>query len=66
MATFLVSEAGRIRCQMHGTKLTLLEETSYSLVHQDNAADIPTQQEFKTLLEKGNDEQKIETMKRIL
>jgi hypothetical protein len=33
-------------------------------VHQDNAADVPSQNEFKQALEKGNDEQKIETMVR--
>lgn len=31
-------------------------------VHQDNAADVPTQNELKQALEKGSDEQKIETM----
>ncbi|KAL5115211.1 coatomer subunit beta [Pleosporales sp. CAS-2024a] len=41
-------------------------ENSYSLVHQDNAADVPSQNELKQALEKGNDEQKIETMKKIL
>ncbi|KAJ9647771.1 coatomer subunit beta [Coniosporium tulheliwenetii] len=41
-------------------------ENVYSLVHQDNAADQPTQQELKTQLEKGTDDTKIETMKRIL
>ena len=41
-------------------------ENAYSLVHQDNAADQPTQQELKTQLEKGTDDTKIETMKRIL
>jgi coatomer subunit beta len=41
-------------------------ENAYSLVHQDNAADLPTQQEVKTQLEKGSDESKVETMKRIL
>jgi coatomer subunit beta len=35
-------------------------------VHQDNAADIPSQNELKQALEKGTDESKIETMKRIL
>ncbi|KAI4134230.1 MAG: hypothetical protein LQ347_001702 [Umbilicaria vellea] len=39
---------------------------SYSLVHQDNTADQPTLQELKTQLEKGTDETKVETMKRIL
>lgn len=41
-------------------------ENSYSLVHQDNAADVPSQNELKNALEKGSDEQKIETMKKIL
>ncbi|OCL05114.1 Coatomer, beta subunit [Glonium stellatum] len=41
-------------------------ENAYSLVHQDNAADIPSQNELKQALEKGTDESKIETMKRIL
>ena len=44
---------------------TFLEHT-YSLVHLDNSADQPTQQELKTQLEKGTDETKVETMKRIL
>lgn len=35
-------------------------------MHQDNAADIPSQNELKQALEKGTDESKIETMKRIL
>ncbi|KZF26381.1 coatomer subunit beta-like protein [Xylona heveae TC161] len=39
---------------------------AYSLVHMDNAADQPTVQELKTQLEKGNDETKLDTMKRIL
>lgn len=41
-------------------------DQSYSLVHQDNAADQPSTQELKTQLEKGSDETKIDTMKRIL
>lgn len=41
-------------------------DTSYTLVSQDNAADLPSQQELKTQLEKGTDETKVETMKRIL
>ncbi|KAJ4404852.1 coatomer subunit beta [Didymella pomorum] len=41
-------------------------ENAYSMVHQDNAADVPSDNELKTALEKGNDEQKIETMKKIL
>ncbi|KAI9885133.1 MAG: hypothetical protein M1823_003063 [Watsoniomyces obsoletus] len=40
---------------------------AYSLVHPDNsAAEQPTLQELKTQLEKGTDETKVETMKRIL
>lgn len=35
-------------------------------MHQDNAADVPSQNELKQALEKGTDESKIETMKRIL
>jgi coatomer subunit beta len=41
-------------------------ENAYSLVHQDNTADQPSLQDFRTQLEKGNDESKTETMKRIL
>ncbi|QIX02410.1 hypothetical protein AMS68_007927 [Peltaster fructicola] len=41
-------------------------DSSYSLVHQDNTADQPSQQDLKTQLEKGTDESKVETMKRIL
>lgn len=41
-------------------------EHAYSLVHQDNTADQPTLQELKTNLEKGSDDSKVETMKRIL
>ena len=41
-------------------------DNAYSLVHQDNAADQPSQQDLKVQLEKGNDESKEETMKRIL
>jgi hypothetical protein len=33
-------------------------------VHQDNAADVPSQNELKNSLEKGSDEHKIETMVR--
>ena len=39
---------------------------AYSMVHQDNTADQPTLQDLKTQLEKGTDETKVETMKRIL
>ncbi|EMD00849.1 hypothetical protein BAUCODRAFT_29226 [Baudoinia panamericana UAMH 10762] len=41
-------------------------ESSYSLVHQDNTADQPSQQDLKNQLEKGSDDTKVETMKRIL
>ena len=41
-------------------------ENAYSLVHQDNAADVPSVSDLRTQLEKGNDETKVETMKRIL
>jgi coatomer subunit beta len=41
-------------------------DNTYSLVHQDNAADQTSQQDLKTQLEKGTDDSKIETMKRIL
>ncbi|KAI9829703.1 MAG: coatomer subunit beta [Phylliscum demangeonii] len=44
---------------------TFLEQ-AYSLLHQDNTADQPTLQEIKTQLEKGTDDTKIETMKRVL
>src|SRR4051794_9905991 len=45
--------------------MSFLEQT-YTLVHQDNASDTPSQQDLKTQLEKGTDESKQETMKRIL
>ncbi|KAJ4667219.1 coatomer subunit beta [Exophiala dermatitidis] len=41
-------------------------DNSYSLVHLDNTADQPSQQDLKTQLEKGNDETKLETMRTIL
>ena len=41
-------------------------DNSYSLVHLDNTADQPNQQELKTQLEKGTDETKVDTMRRIL
>jgi coatomer subunit beta len=41
-------------------------DTAYSLVHQDNTADQPSLQDLKTQLEKGNDDSKLETMKRVL
>ena len=46
--------------------MTTYLEHSYSIVHQDNSADQPTLQEFKNQLEKGNDDTKVETMKKIL
>lgn len=44
---------------------TFLDQ-AYSLVHQDNTADTPSLQDLRTQLEKGSDEAKCETMKRIL
>lgn len=41
-------------------------ESTYTLVHDDNASDATSQQDLKTQLEKGSDESKMETMKRIL
>ncbi|KAL2818264.1 adaptin N terminal region-domain-containing protein [Aspergillus granulosus] len=41
-------------------------ENSYSLVHLDNAADQPSVQDLKLQLEKGTDETKLETMRRII
>ncbi|KFA63937.1 hypothetical protein S40285_03775 [Stachybotrys chlorohalonatus IBT 40285] len=41
-------------------------ENAYSLVHQDNAADVPSISDLRTQLEKGTDDTKVETMKRIL
>ena len=41
-------------------------DNSYSLLHLDNTADQPNQQDLKTQLEKGTDETKVETMRRIL
>lgn len=41
-------------------------ENAYSLVHQDNTADQPSLQDLRNQLEKGTDESKVETMKRIL
>ena len=41
-------------------------ETAYSLVHQDNTADQPSIQELKMQLEKGTDETKLDTMRRII
>lgn len=41
-------------------------ENAYTLIHQDNAADQPSLQDLKTQLEKGDDDSKMETMRRIL
>ncbi|KAI4720330.1 Coatomer, beta subunit [Aureobasidium sp. EXF-10727] len=41
-------------------------DNAYSLVHQDNTADQPSLQDLKNQLEKGTDESKQDTMKRIL
>ncbi|KAL2795734.1 adaptin N terminal region-domain-containing protein [Aspergillus keveii] len=41
-------------------------ENAYSLVHMDNAADQPSLQELKLQLEKGNDETKLDTMRRVI
>ncbi|KAH8697348.1 putative coatomer subunit beta [Talaromyces proteolyticus] len=41
-------------------------ENTYSLVHQDNTADQPSLQDLKMQLEKGTDETKLETMRRII
>ncbi|THY10158.1 Coatomer, beta subunit [Aureobasidium pullulans] len=41
-------------------------DNAYSLVHQDNTADQPSLQDLRNQLEKGTDESKQETMKRIL
>lgn len=46
--------------------MTTFLEHSPSLVHQDNTADQPSLQDLRTQLEKGTDESKQETMKRIL
>lgn len=55
-----------VLCSTNIDKMASYLDNSYSLVHQDNTADQPTQQELKTQLEKGTDESKVETMKRIL
>lgn len=41
-------------------------ENAYSLIHLDNTADQPSVQDLKMQLEKGNDESKLETMRRII
>lgn len=46
--------------------MTTFLENSYSLIHQDNSADLPSLQDLRNQLEKGTDESKVETMKRVL
>lgn len=46
--------------------MTTFLENAYSLVHQDNTADVPSLNDLKNQLEKGTDESKCDTMKRIL
>ncbi|KAI1639252.1 Coatomer, beta subunit [Biscogniauxia mediterranea] len=46
--------------------MTTFLENAYSLVHQDNAADVPTMSDLRMQLEKGTDETKVDTMKHIL
>ncbi|KAL1996750.1 hypothetical protein VTN49DRAFT_7615 [Thermomyces lanuginosus] len=41
-------------------------ENSYTLVHMDNSADQPSVQELRMQLEKGTDETKLETMRKII
>lgn len=41
-------------------------EQAYSLVHLDNPADQPSMSDLRTQLEKGTDDTKIETMRRVL
>jgi coatomer subunit beta len=41
-------------------------ETCYTIIHQDDSQEQPSLQELKMALEKGSEEAKIETMKRIL
>lgn len=46
--------------------MALYLESSYSLVHQDNASDQPSLQDLKSQLEKGTDETKMDTMRKVL
>jgi coatomer subunit beta len=46
--------------------MALFLNNAYSLVHQDNTADQPSVQDLKMQLEKGSDESKLETMRRII
>lgn len=56
--------AGSVR-QLPDTMASFLDN-AYSLVHQDNTADQPSLQDLKLQLEKGTDETKLETMKKII
>ncbi|CAH1759392.1 14622_t:CDS:10 [Entrophospora sp. SA101] len=44
----------------------MLTDTCYTVIHQDDSSEQPSLQELKTALEKGSEEAKIETMKKIL
>ncbi|KAI1651610.1 Coatomer, beta subunit [Daldinia loculata] len=46
--------------------MTTFLENAYSLVHQDNTADVPSMSDLRMQLEKGTDETKVDTMKRVL
>ena len=43
-----------------------MSESGYTLIYDPNAASKTSVNEFKTLLEKGKDEAKVEAMKKIL
>ncbi|ODQ56039.1 Coatomer, beta subunit [Saitoella complicata NRRL Y-17804] len=45
---------------------TSVQDSCYTIVHQDNSADAPSLQDIRNSLEKGSDNVKIETMRRIL
>ncbi|RMZ87287.1 hypothetical protein DV736_g5480, partial [Chaetothyriales sp. CBS 134916] len=53
-------------CPTAHPKMASFLDNAFSLVHLDNTADQPSQQELKTQLEKGSDETKLETMRKIL
>src|SRR2546429_468182 len=44
----------------------MASDTCYTIIHQDDSTDQPSLQELKSALEKGSEEVKIETMKKIL
>ncbi|RUP49758.1 adaptin N terminal region-domain-containing protein [Jimgerdemannia flammicorona] len=44
----------------------MAQDLCYTIIHQDDTTDQPSLQEFKTSFEKGSDEAKIETMKKLL